>query len=81
MVFIKGSVSLDLIEKYGQRLINLFLRVPCKDGWQVSCSIGIAATGDSSMTYEKLLANADNAMYKAKARGKNRFYLYGIDDI
>ena len=81
VVFIKGSVSLDLIEKYGQRLINLFLRVPCKDGWQVSCSIGIAATGDSSMTYEKLLANADNAMYKAKARGKNRFYLYGIDDI
>lgn len=80
-VFIKGDVTIDLIEKYGQRLIHLFLKVPCKDDWQVTCSIGIAATGDSTMTYERLLANADEAMYRSKARGKNRFYLYGMDQF
>jgi len=41
----------------------------------VSCSIGIALYPDDGMNSGKLLISADEAMYAAKARGKNCFYL------
>jgi diguanylate cyclase (GGDEF)-like protein len=41
----------------------------------VSTSIGIA-TSDGTDTVERLLSNADMAMYEAKARGKNRVARY-----
>jgi len=39
----------------------------------IRASIGIATNSGSSGTAERLLANADVAMYAAKARGKGRF--------
>jgi diguanylate cyclase (GGDEF)-like protein/PAS domain S-box-containing protein len=39
----------------------------------VQASIGIATNSDPSETAERLLGNADVAMYAAKARGKGRF--------
>lgn len=78
-VFVKGCITLDIVEQQGNRLIDLFLKVHCKENWKVTCSIGIAATSDTSMTYDKLLENADNAMYRAKRKGKNRYYIYGLD--
>ena len=42
---------------------------PC--GKKVTTSIGVAASGKSADTYEKLVELADKALYKAKGNGKN----------
>lgn len=39
----------------------------------VSSSIGIAVYSESCDDYEKLISNADKAMYAAKTQGKNNF--------
>ncbi|MBQ0784128.1 MAG: EAL domain-containing protein, partial [Amphritea sp.] len=37
----------------------------------ISCSIGIAIYPENGLTKERLVLNADNAMYKAKEKGRN----------
>ncbi len=41
-----------------------------------SASIGIAMAPDHGDTYDELLSRADEAMYRAKARGRNAFQMY-----
>ena len=42
----------------------------------VTASIGISIYPENGDTYDELLMNADNAMYRAKERGKNRYQIY-----
>lgn len=42
----------------------------------ISCSIGITLYPDDATTIEALLKNADQAMYSAKAHGRNRFHYF-----
>ncbi len=41
-----------------------------------SSSIGIAMAPDHGDTYDELLSHADEAMYRAKGRGRNAFQMY-----
>jgi diguanylate cyclase (GGDEF)-like protein len=41
-----------------------------------SASIGIAIAPDHGDTYDELLSHADEAMYRAKSRGRNAFQMY-----
>ena len=41
------------------------------------CSVGIAARVSKMDTFEELFNRADNAMYIAKQKGKNRYCVYG----
>ena len=41
-----------------------------------SASIGIAMAPDHGDTYDELLSHADEAMYRAKGRGRNAFQMY-----
>ncbi|WP_394249048.1 EAL domain-containing protein [Vibrio profundi] len=45
----------------------------------ITVSIGIARYPDDGRNIEKLLSNADTAMYQAKRAGKNQFALYSLD--
>ena len=46
------------------------------DDTHVSTSIGIALSGDGDETAESILANADIAMYRAKANGRSCYELF-----
>ena len=43
---------------------------------ETSASIGIAMAPDHGDTYDELLSRADEAMYRAKDRGRNAFQMY-----
>ena len=45
--------------------------------FKVSASFGVAATNSSGYGLRQLLADADAALYQAKAAGRNRVVLYG----
>lgn len=51
-------------------------------GSNVSCSIGIAFIPEQGLQYESLFTCADQALYRAKAFGKNQFSCYqaGVSD-
>src|SRR5690554_6200282 len=45
-------------------------------GLQLSCSIGIALSGEHGTTAEDLLKHADTALYRVKASGRNGFAFF-----
>ena len=47
-----------------------------EDSLNVTTSVGVALFPKHGVTAEVLRANADTAMYQAKARGRNRFTIY-----
>ncbi len=66
-----------------QRAVGLCrdIRVPFVDengvSVAVSVSIGIAVFPQDAKDFESLYAKADEALYKAKKKGKNTFFVYG----
>ncbi|NBB89719.1 MAG: diguanylate cyclase [Spirochaetes bacterium] len=55
-------------------------RYDCCPYRPVTISVGVASLGDSCRDYRELLSNADKALYRAKARGRNRVVLSGAHD-
>jgi len=47
----------------------------------ITISIGGAYFPEHGIDYANLIKHADNAMYKAKAKGKNQFQLYHHNDV
>ena len=47
---------------------------------RVSASIGIVLYPDHGSNTQDLMSNADLAMYQAKANGRDRWYLFALDD-
>ena len=45
--------------------------------FSVTCSVGIAVTGDAAAEPDQLIGHADRAMYEAKKAGRNRCQMYG----
>jgi len=48
---------------------------------KVTASIGISLYPQDATGVEKLLNHADQAMYRAKQGGKNRWVIYGQADV
>jgi len=56
------------------------LGVPHPDGGVVTVSVGVAAPAEGGESADDLVAQADTALYAAKARGRNRVELAGTKE-
>lgn len=75
------SMDGDIAEQQAQRLLDrlaeLQLKSPDENCPFVTVSIGVAvAVPSSGMSVEQLLRQADAALYKAKANGRNRYEFF-----
>ncbi|WP_428034503.1 sensor domain-containing protein [Amphritea sp.] len=72
-VVINELHNLSAIEHIAQKILQSLARPYLLEHNEayISCSIGIAIYPDNGADSERLLLNADNAMYKAKERGRN----------
>ncbi|MGA3148416.1 MAG: EAL domain-containing protein [Acidimicrobiales bacterium] len=66
------------IDQLAQRSLEAMSRPFIVFGEEVetSASIGIAMAPDHGDSYDELLSRADEAMYRAKSRGRNAFQMY-----
>ena len=82
MVIMRGVSERSLLENRCQRLLqnlqNIFRNQ--KQKLPLSCSIGIALSPEHGTSYYDLFNHADQALYQAKARGKNDFCFYEKGD-
>ncbi|MBO4776756.1 MAG: GGDEF domain-containing protein [Lachnospiraceae bacterium] len=77
MVFMKNTTKDATILRANQ--LNEAIRKPyLKDGKEIkiSCSIGVAYFPKDAGNFENLFNMADEALYKAKSHGKDRFFEY-----
>ncbi len=80
MVFMKHMHSIEAVHVKANEICRA-LHIPFKnkDNSQghISSSIGITLFPSQAKTYGDLYQNADEALYKAKEKGKNTYVLYG----
>ena len=76
LVFFKGFLSIDVIEKRAQHIVDLFIHVQIENFSAISCSMGVSVTGSREDSFETLLPKAEKALKDAKRRGKNRYRMY-----
>ena len=76
IVLVKGAISQAALEdkcvQIQQKLRQLRIADSCEN---VTCSIGCATLLESSETFEHLFRRADDALYRAKQLGKNRYQI------
>ena len=81
MVLMRGVSDRNLISNRCRRLLNIFANTfqngPRK--LPLSCSIGIAISGEHGTDYYELFNHADQALYRAKSIGKNDFCYFDWD--
>ena len=76
-VFMVGAHSDEIVQRRAARIISSIstIHLPDLPGHAVTASVGVARTADRD-DYQALYGRADQAMYRAKRGGKNRFCLY-----
>lgn len=75
-IFISGRISIDIIEKRAQRILDLFLRVQPQDFRHSTFSMGISVTGSANLRFDRLCQEAEEAMFSARKFGPNRCRMY-----
>ena len=82
MVVMRGISDRTLVESRCRRLLESFRNIfqNQKHKPALSCSIGIALAPEHGSTYYELFNRADQALYWAKAEGKNNFVFYNEAD-
>jgi len=82
LVLMRGISDRNLLENRCQRLLSSFRTIfqNQKQKLPLSCSIGVALSPEQGRTYYELFNKADQALYWAKAKGKNSFVFYNEED-
>ncbi len=64
--------------KLGERILENFAQPIIFEGREltIGISIGFAIHNEHTQSMETLVANADKALYEAKGKGKNNYYIY-----
>lgn len=78
IVFVKDFENKEAFEKKLQQVNDSF-RNSYSDGntvYHISGSIGVCEYPNNGTTFEELYVKSDNAMYNAKRKGKNQYYIY-----
>lgn len=77
-IFMKNIPSPEAAEKKAQELTEMFRSLFSgeKKSLQVTCSIGVAVSPNDGRDFKTLYNCADQALYQAKSRGKNRYMMY-----
>ena len=76
MVLMRGTSDRHLIENRCSRLLEGFATAFLEENCDISCSIGVAMAPQHGKTYVELFQKADQALYCAKAQGKNTCVIY-----
>ena len=83
LVFLKDLPDMDIVKDRCDLLLaslNKLLARLTPDLKEVSCSIGAAISPTHASNYADLFQRADEALYWAKKRGKNRYKIYSLRD-
>ena len=77
-VILQGLGDIEHVERVAEKIVESIARPFEISGHSVhiSSSIGVAIFPDDSSTPDQLLKNADEAMYVAKAEGRNKFRFF-----
>ncbi|MGL5259067.1 MAG: diguanylate cyclase [Lachnospiraceae bacterium] len=79
VILLKNENDLDVLRKKCRELNEkVYIRYgEGEKSKQISLSIGVACYPQHGTDYETLFANADQAMYESKKKGRNTFTIYG----
>lgn len=77
MVFMPNVGKESMAEQRAEELIESLRRLQeTMGGMAFSCSIGLSFTKGKDFAFQELFNQADRALYRAKAAGKNRYMRY-----
>ena len=82
VIYINAPANADNIaHQFSEKLLAPLQKgfITDSGSFPITVSIGIATYPNDGYTIEKLLSNADTAMYQAKHAGKNQFADYSLD--
>ncbi|PML33632.1 c-di-GMP phosphodiesterase [Vibrio sp. 10N.261.52.A1] len=82
VIYINAPANADNIaHQFSEKLLAPLQKgfITDSGSFPITVSIGIATYPNDGHTIEKLLSNADTAMYQAKHAGKNQFADYSLD--
>lgn len=82
VIFLAGADDKEYVYHQAEVILNrLFMTYATEKGKNVlSCSLGIAFSPEQGMDFETLYAKADKAQYHSKAKGKNQYSEYSIEE-
>ena len=80
LVIMRGVTDETLLQQRCQHLLHIFQTVFKGYNLNLTCSIGIAVAPNHGKSYFELFQHADQALYRAKARGKNGYALFNPED-
>ena len=81
VIFMK-DIGHSAIVKKMMSLMDEVHRLDFKEGYLATCSVGISflPANTRGYTYDRMFFNADRALYRAKAQGRNRFVFCDVLD-